>query len=204
MNYKKKIILLITGLCFSLTSLFSFPPRDLKIFEQNCLRLLSNSQYSYLTDYFSRYYSKFSNESEVGYIEKMLTKIPFAQQKKKILSVYFKETKKKNNQLIFLAGQLALFLDEAEEAINFFKVYKGKNKNFYLAFAYQSSGNFVDAETIYLKLLKKNDLVAEQVRILLVEIYLKWGNKRQASFHIKKIKNISLKKALEKRLSQID
>ncbi len=197
--FKKK--LLVFFLIFF--SLSAFPPQSEKIFIQNCLRLLNNSQYSFLTDYFSKYYPNFNNSRKFDYVEKLITSIPFLEQKIKVSEIYLKNSKKINNEIYFLAGQLALFKKEEAKAINYFKKFKGRFHLFYLGLAYKANGNFVDAEKLFLQNLKNNSILNEQVYILLAEIYLKWGDKKKATQQINKIKNLEVKNSFLKELKKL-
>ncbi len=180
---------------FLVAHLIAFPPRDKEIFKQNCLRLLKSSQYSFLTEYFSKYYPNFSQSSDFAFIEKVILQIPFLEQKLKIVNIYLENSQKIDNEVYSLGGQLYLLQEEPQKALGFFKKYKGKFNAFYIGLAQQKMGNFVDAENSFLKIIKtsRNSILNQQIYVLLAEIYLKWDEKEKALQQIKKIKNQDLR-----------
>ena len=187
---------------FLMLHLASFPPRTEKIFKQNCLRLLKNSQYSFLTEYFAKYYKDFSKSRDFAFVEKIILQIPFLEQKLKIIAVYLENSKNINNEAYLLGGHLYLLQESPQKALNYFKKYKGRFHEFYIGLSHQKMGNFVDAENSFLRTIRtsRNQILNQQIYLSLVEIYLKWGEKEKALKQVRKIKNKELQNFFYERL----
>ena len=171
--FNKVFRALFLGVCF-LSTCFSFAPRTEKIYHNNLSRLLHNSQYSYAVEYYLKYASLFeTNQSFIAYSIRIADDIPLKEEKKKIYTYLLKNRQKQKNydDLYLRLGQLFLFENKPNKALNYLKLIRERDSIWYRILAYyhlkdtdnffllvdklEKNKSFVDSKTFrYMFLLK--------------------------------------------------
>ena len=158
MVYKKYIYSIFFIFYFHFT--FSSSPKTYKEFKNNCLRLVNNKQYTFLSHYFKKNALLFKQNPLIGNLGLLLVnKTSLSSSKTTIYKTLLQLKKylnsKNKSQLYFEIGQLSFFHGKWSETINFLSKSEKTQKYYYLGKSYLAIEKYQEAMINLLEFKKR-------------------------------------------------